>query len=62
MSLFREIKEPRSILFGMKLNISESQWLRARAAKEGVSKSSLVRRLLADLASKEAETARQKRG
>jgi len=62
MRLFSEIKEPRSILFGMKLNKSESQWLQSRAAKEGLSKSSLVRKLLAELVKKEAESVRRERG
>lgn len=62
MNLFREIKEPRSILFGMKLTKSEGEWLRTRALKEGLSKSSFVRRLLANSASGEGDDATQKRG
>jgi hypothetical protein len=60
MDLFRD-KVPRSILFGMKLTRLESEWLQTRALKEGLSKSSLVRKLLAELASNEGEDAGQKR-
>lgn len=59
--LFREIKEPRSFLFGMKITKSESDWLRARAMREGLSKSSLVRKLLAELASNERSTVVKRR-
>ena len=62
MELFKEIKEPRSILFGMKVSKAEVEWLRTRALKEGVSKSSFVRRLLANSASGEGDDATQKRG
>lgn len=53
MELFKEIKEPRSLLFGMKLTKSEAEWLRTRAMKAGVSKSSFVRKLLANIVAKE---------
>ena len=60
MELFKEIKEPRSILFGMKVSKAEVEWLRTRALKAGVSKSSFVRKLLADLASNEGYSVAQK--
>jgi len=50
--LFREIREPRSIVFGMKMTKSEAEWLQARAMKAGVSKSSFVRKLLAGIVDK----------
>ena len=62
MNLFKEIKEPRSILFGMKITKSEAEWLRTRALKERLSRSSLVRSLLAALANKEDDDKSQKRG
>ena len=62
MGLLKEIKEPRSILFGMKISRAELEWLRTKALKAGVSKSSFVRRLLANSASGEGDDATQKRG
>ena len=62
MNLFREIKERRSILFGMKLTEPEAEWLRARAVQDGLSKSSFVRKLLADLASNIGNEVGQGRG
>jgi hypothetical protein len=59
--LFVEIKERRSILFGMKITKSEAEWLRRKAKQQGLSKSSLVRKLLADLANK-GDTLDEKRG
>ncbi len=53
MDLFKEIKEPRSLLFGMKITRSEAEWLRSSAMREGVSKSSFVRKLLASIVGKE---------
>ena len=61
MNLFKEIKEQRCILFGMKLTKSEGEWLRTKALKAGVSKSSFVRKLLADLASNEGYSVAQKK-
>jgi len=60
MNLFKEIKERRCILFGMKLTKSEGEWLRTKALKAGVSKSSFVRKLLADLASNDGYSVVQK--
>jgi hypothetical protein len=60
--LFRKLQEPRSILFGMKMTKSEAKWLRERAVKEGSSRSSVVRKLLADLARNEGDEVRQERG
>jgi hypothetical protein len=60
MNLFKEIKEQRCILFGMKLTKSEGEWLRTKALKAGVSKSSFVRRLLAELARKEGHIVARK--
>jgi len=53
MNPFKEFKEPRSVLFGMKITKSEAEWLRIRALQEGVSKSSFVRKLLANIVGKE---------
>jgi hypothetical protein len=52
MDLFREGKEHRSFLFGIKLTKSEAEWLQAKAMKAGVSKSSFVRKLLASTVDK----------
>ena len=60
MELFKEIKESRPILFGMKVSKAEVEWLRTRALKAGVSKSSFVRRLLAELASSKGHVVAQK--
>jgi hypothetical protein len=59
--LFREIKDPRCILFGMKTTKTEADWLRTRALTEGISKSALVRRLLADVANKDGDNASQEK-
>jgi hypothetical protein len=59
--LFNEIREPRCLLFGMKLTKSEAEWLRRTAQQQGLSRSSLVRRLLADVANKEDIHAGQER-
>jgi hypothetical protein len=53
---FKEMKNPRCILFGMKTTKTEADWLRARALQEGISKSAFVPRLLARIANQEGET------
>ena len=62
MDLFKAVNEPRSILFGMKMNRPEITWLREKAAEKGLSKSSFVRKVLEDFARKEAEDVNKERG